>query len=298
MYLDELISKYGICSGIGLFIAGGVSFTIIWKALAWVKSGGVFVGLIPQIFEGIMTGNIPENAIYPLIFTVLVFLAVVFVESMKIEIPLTFGRIKGYGAKYPLKFLYVSNIPVIFAAALLANIQLIGMVLQGAGFAILGKFVDNQPVNGIAYYLKAPYGALSTPTTIGQTLGDPTIILNILAYAFVMVILCIIFGKFWTEISGMGSKQVAGQLQQVGLHVPGFRRDPRVRESVLERYIPIITLTGSAAVGLLAVFADLTGALGTGTGILLTVGILYKMYEELAAQQAAEIMPMLKGLLG
>ena len=300
MYLDELVSKYGIGSGIGLFIAAGVSFTIVWRALSWVTTPGTdtFIGLIPQLFQGIMTGGNIELAIYPLIFTVLVFLAVVFAESMKIEIPLTFGRIKGYGAKYPLKFLYVSNIPVIFAAALLANVQLIGLVLQSAGFPILGTFIDNQPVNGIAHYLQAPYGALATPTQIGITLSSFDAVLNIIIYAIVMIILCIIFGKFWAEISGMGSKQVAGQLQQVGLHVPGFRRDPRVIESVLDRYIPIITITGSAAVGVLAVFADLTGALGTGTGLLLTVGILYKMYEELAAQQAAEIMPMLKGLLG
>ncbi len=300
MYLDELISKYGIGSGIGLFIAAGVSFTIIWRALSWVKAPGTmtYIGLIPQLFQGIMTGNIPETAIFPLISTVIVFLAVVFAESMKIEIPLTFGRIKGYGAKYPLKFLYVSNIPVIFAAALLSNIQLIGITLQGFGFPILGQFVNNRPVSGIAYYLKAPYGALANPAQIAITLSSTQTILNIIVYAIVLTVLCVIFGKFWIEISGMSSKEVAQQLQQVGLHVPGFRRDPRVIESVLDRYIPIITVVGSAAVGLLAIFADLTGALGTGTGILLTVGILYKMYEELAAQQAAELMPMLKGLIG
>jgi len=300
LYLDELIAKYGIGSGIGLFIAAGVSFTIIWRALSWVKAPGTatFIGLIPQLFQGIMTGNIPETAIFPLVSTIIVFLAVVFAETMKIEIPLTFGRIKGYGAKYPLKFLYVSNIPVIFSAALLANIQLIGMTLQGFKLPLLGKFVNNRPVSGIAYYLKAPYGALANPSQIAITLSSSQTILNILIYAIVLIILCILFGKFWVEISGMGSKQVAEQLQQVGLHVPGFRRDPRVIQSVLDRYIPIITVVGSAAVGLLAMFADLTGALGTGTGILLTVGILYKMYEELAAQQAAEIMPMLKGLIG
>jgi preprotein translocase subunit SecY len=113
-----------------------------------------------------------------------------------------------------------------------------------------------------------------------------------------MVVFCIVFGKFWVEMSGMGPKQVASQLQNVGLHVPGFRRDPRVIEMVLERYIPMITLLGSAAVGGLAVLADLTGALGTGTGILLTVGILYRMYEELAAQQAFEVMPALKAIFG
>jgi preprotein translocase subunit SecY len=46
------------------------------------------------------------------------------------------------------------------------------------------------------------------------------------------------------------------------------------------------------------VLADLTGALGTGTGILLTVGIVYRMYEELAAEQAFEMMPGLRGILG
>ncbi|NYZ79995.1 preprotein translocase subunit SecY [Candidatus Micrarchaeota archaeon] len=299
MYLDELVSKYGIGSGIGLFIAAGVSFTIIWQLFAWVAPSGTYVGLVPQLIQGLMTGNIPETAIFPIVFTVLVFCMCVYAESMKIEIPLTFGRIRGYGAKYPIKFFYVSNIPVIFAAALLANVQLFGVALQKIGFPLLGAFgANNQPMDGIAYYLRAPHAAFGTPTNIGVTLASSDILLNILVYAIFMVVLCVVFGKFWVELSNMGPKAVAGQLQQVGLHVPGFRRDPRVIENVLERYIPMITVLGSIAVGMLAVFADLTGALGTGTGILLTVGILYKMYEELATQQAFEMMPALRGLLG
>jgi preprotein translocase subunit SecY len=300
IYLDEVISKYGIGSGVGLFIAAGVSFTIIWQAFSWVTSTGTgtFIGLVPQLLQGVITGDIPETAIYPLIFTVLVFLLVVYAESIKLEVPLTFGKIRGYGAKYPLKFFYVSNIPVILAAALFANIQLWGVAMDGMGFPLLGNFEQNQPVDGIAKYLKAPYGDLSTPTKVGLTLGNLDSILNILVYSAAMMVFCVIFGKFWVDMSGMGAKQVAGQLQNVGLHVPGFRRDPRVIEMVLERYIPMITIIGSAAVGGLAVLADLTGALGTGTGILLTVGILYRMYEELASQQAFEMMPALKALLG
>lgn len=300
IFLDEIVSKYGIGSGVGLFIAAGVSFTIIWRAFSWVAAAGTgtYVGLIPQIFQGLITGDIPETAIFPLIFTVLVFLLAVYAESMKIEIPLTFGRIRGYGARYPLKFFYVSNIPVILAAALFANVQLWGIALQGMGLPILGTFSQNRPVSGIAYYLKAPYGALSTPTNVGLTLGSFDAILNIVVYSAAMVIFAVIFGKFWVQMSNMSAKDVAKQLQQVGLHVPGFRRDPRVIEMVLDRYIPYITVLGSAAVALLAVVADLTGALGTGTGILLTVGILYRMYEELAAQEAFEAMPILKGLFG
>jgi len=300
IYLDEVISKYGIGSGVGLFIAAGVSFTIVWQAFSWVSSPGTgsFIGLIPQVLQGTITGDIPETAIYPLVFTVLVFLLVVYAESIKLEVPLTFGRIRGYGAKYPLKFFYVSNIPVILAAALFANVQLWGVAMEGMGFPLLGHFENNQPVDGIARYLKAPYGELSTPTQFGLTLGNFDAVLNIMVYTLAMVVFCVVFGKFWVEMSGMGAKQVAGQLQNVGLHVPGFRRDPRVIEMVLERYIPMITILGSAAVGGLAVLADVTGALGTGTGILLTVGILYRMYEELAAQQAFEMMPALKALLG
>jgi preprotein translocase subunit SecY len=300
MYLDEVVTKYGIGSGVGLFIAAGVSFTIFWQAFSWVvpAGAGTYIGLVPQIMQGIMTGDIPETAVFPLVFTVLVFLIVVFAESMKIEVPLTFGKIRGYGARYPLKFLYVSNIPVILAAALFANVQLWGIAMQGMGMPLLGTFVNGQPAGGIAYYLKAPYGDLSTPTRFGITLGSPDAIINILVFTAAMMVFCVVFGKFWVEMSGMGPKKVAAQLQNVGLGIPGFRRDPRVIESVLDRYIPIITILGSAAVGLLAVIADLTGALGTGTGILLTVGIVYRIYEELAAQQAFEMMPALKGFIG
>ena len=300
MYLDEIVNKYGIGSGVGLFIAAGVSFTIIWRALSWVPVAGTYVGLIPQLVQGLTRGVISEDAIAPLIFTVVVFLIVVFAESMKVEIPLTFGKIRGMGARYPLKFLYVSNIPVILAAALLANVQLAGVALSGVGFPILGEFdAQNSPMpGGIAYYTKAPYGAFATTSRAAISIGSFDTMLNILVYAGIMLTLCIVFGKFWVEMSNMDSKSVAKQLQKIGLYVPGFRRDPRVIQKVLDRYIPVITILGSIAVGTLAVFADLTGALGTGTGILLTVGILYKMYEELASEQMFEMMPALRGFMG
>src|SRR3989344_2603146 len=99
-------------------------------------------------------------------------------------------------------------------------------------------------------------------------------------------------------MAGQGPEAVAGQLQKSGMYVPGFRRDPRIIKKILERYIPPISILGSAFVGLLAGFADLTNALGTGTGILLTVGIVYRLYEDLAKQQVFESNPMLAKLVG
>ena len=71
MYLDEVVNKYGIGSGVGLFIAAGVSFSIIWQAFSWISQPGVgFIGLVPQLFQGLITGNIPETAVFTLLFTI------------------------------------------------------------------------------------------------------------------------------------------------------------------------------------------------------------------------------------
>ncbi|MBT4114697.1 preprotein translocase subunit SecY, partial [Candidatus Woesearchaeota archaeon] len=51
---------------------------------------------------------------------------------------------------------------------------------------------------------------------------------------------------------------------------------------------------GGATVGFLAAFADLSGALSRGTGILLTVMIIYKLYEDIAKQHAYDMHPALR----
>ena len=316
LYLDEVISKYGFGSGIGLFIVAGVSQTIIFRAFDPVS------GLLPVFATQMIGSGIMDfDLIAPLIFTVVVFLGVVYAEAMRIEIPLTLGRIRGVGGRYPLKFFYVSNLPVILAAALFANIQLFSSVLNGMGYPLLGMFsAQGQPLPELvlslnlqelsfplAYMVQAPYGIVGTAAAINQYILNPSYtvlgfipleLVHLLIYSIILVLVCVVFGIFWVETTGMGPSQVAEQLQGVGFSVPGFRRDKRVIERVLERYIPVITIVGSGAVGLLAAFADITGALGTGTGILLSVGILYKLYEELAQSQLMEMHPALKGFFG
>ena len=69
-------------------------------------------------------------------------------------------------------------------------------------------------------------------------------------------------------------------------------------EKILNRYIWPLTIIGGAAVGLLAALADLTGALSQGTGILLAVMIVYKLYEEIAKQHMMDMNPMLRKMMG
>jgi preprotein translocase subunit SecY len=121
--------------------------------------------------------------------------------------------------------------------------------------------------------------------------------MHIVVYTLVLVALAVVFGRFWIEMTGQSAKHVAEQLGDVGWQIPGFRRDPRIVESVLNKYIPTITILGSMFVALLAAMATLTGAVGTGMGILLTVGIMYNVYQQLEQENALEGYPALNKLL-
>ena len=92
----------------------------------------------------------------------------------------------------------------------------------------------------------------------------------------------------------MDARSQAKQMMASGLQVPGFRQDIRVLEKILQRYIGPLTIMGAIAVGFLAATADLTGALGRGTGILLTVMIIYRLYEEIAKQHMMDMNPMMR----
>ncbi|MCK9292829.1 MAG: preprotein translocase subunit SecY [archaeon] len=289
LYLDEVVSKYGIGSGVGLFIAAGVSQSIIWRLFALPSATLGTKGLLFVAFDSITTGAISQlisSFIIPLLVTFAVFLIVVYVEGMHVNIPLTVGR-SGIGAKYPVKLLYVSNMPVILAATLFANVAL---------FVNLAKntFLENIMFK-IAAVLTPQYGLLESTILGGATWGMWG---SALIYMVIFVVTCVLFGKFWVQVGGQDSASVAKQLQSSGMSIPGFRRDQRVLTTVLKRYIPTITILGSIFVSLLAFFSDLTGAIGSGIGILLTVGIIYKFYEQIAKDPMFVSSGLMKNIVG
>ncbi len=291
IYMDEVVSKWGFGSGIGLFIVAGVCSEIAigaFNPLAAVAGEAVPAGRIPAFIYFILNNQTRFDLLIPIIATLIIFAAVVYVESVRVEIPLSYGKFRGTKGRYPIKFIYASVIPIIFASILMANIQLWASMLVRAGYPILGEFAGNRPINGVAYYIQRPNPIYSPDF-------DP-IIASV--YVVVLITLAVLFSKFWVETAGMDSKTIAKQLQEGGMKIPGFRGDIRIIEKVLDRYIPAVTVLGGATVGLLAAFGDLTGALGGGTGVLLSVGIVYKMYEEMAKEQLCEVNPMLRKVMG
>ena len=98
-----------------------------------------------------------------------------------------------------------------------------------------------------------------------------------LFYLFFTLTDCAIFGRTWTEVSGTIVKDVAKQMREGGVIIKGHRDTATAR--VLGRYIPIAAALGGICIGVLTVMADYLGAIGSGTGILLTVTIVYEYYE-------------------
>jgi len=326
IFLDEMMTKYGITSGINLFIAGGVAYSII---------AGTISIIIPESVSAISSGGaaaIP-NAIMafgPLFFALIVFLISVYVYDMKVELPLAFSQFRGVGGRLPIPLLYVSVLPVILATSFELSLDVWFRFLAGVsgGLANLAKFIalytpsttGNIQLTGGLIYLISPtfplpyatqYGGIGSYATYFTALisdqsqlflpwGGYILVpewIHVIVYTVVLVLLCIVFGKFWVEMTGQSPKNVAEQLQEVGWQIPGFRRDPRIIESILNKYIPTITVIGSVIVGLLAALATLTGAVGTGMGILLTVGIMYMTYQQIEQQHMLEGYPALEKLL-
>ncbi|MFH1591533.1 MAG: preprotein translocase subunit SecY [archaeon] len=300
MFMDEVVSKWGFGSGISLFIAAGVSQSIFIRALSPLEApnlpgSGIPTGAIPALFIYLGEGD-PINA--GLMFaavasTILVFMLSVYSQAMKIEIPLSFGRIRGYGMRWPLNFLYTSNIPVILIAALMANLQLWGRLLQNWGLPLLGTYVGNSPDTGLVTFLSPPNLVKSIITSSLTT----DVLIRGLGYLVIMVIGAVVFSWFWMQTAGMDAKSQAKQIMSSGLQIPGFRKDQRVLERLLDRYIKPLTVLGGIAIGILAAIADLSGALGNGTGILLTVMIVYKLYEEIARDHMMDMHPALRKMM-
>ncbi|NHJ12558.1 MAG: preprotein translocase subunit SecY [Candidatus Thorarchaeota archaeon] len=313
--MDELIQKgWGLGSGVSLFIMTNVAGQVMYNSLNFIDVEGTTnlpKGIISALFANMMralTGGNPVDwgwfvirdglnpSLVSLIVTLIIMMAVIWMETVRVEIPLQYGKYRGMKARYPIKLLYTSNIPVILAQALFANIMFFGQIIYtnfnpGGINPFLSWIGQFEPANdgtnrmiatsGLCKYVTPPQGIFS------QTIEFD--LLHVLIYAALMILLCWGFSKIWVDISGIAPRDVSRQLLNSGYIVPGFRTSERILERLLDRYIPIVAGLGGLLVGVLAAAADIMGALASGTGILLMVSIIKQYYETIAKEQLAQM---------
>lgn len=329
LFMDEIVSKWGIGSGVGLFIIAGIAQSIVTGIFNWeLDSYSMPIGILPKWFYmatemgagQLLTGSgimftLVQGGVLAVISTIGIFLVVTYVESTRIEIPLAHAGVRGARGRFPVKLIYASVLPMILVRALQANVQMIGLVLWNSNMPLLGhnryigEFIGNEPVSGMMFYTQPIRGPIDwVPSMVVQNfqamgLTPPApwqLGMHILLDAVFLILGGILFAIFWIETTGMGAKSVARQIARSGMQIPGFRRDPGVLERVLDRYIPQVTVIGGAFIGALTLIASLLGTIGntSGTGLLLAVSITYRLYEQLANEQIMEMHPLMRKFIG
>jgi preprotein translocase subunit SecY len=308
MFMDEVTQKWGFGSGVSLFIVAGVALQLFVGLFQFIGlsgenclvdfgatpcSGQVLV-IIASIINGVPTEALLAFSV--ILMTAIVFLGVVWAQSLKVEIPLSYDRLRGYGIKWPLQFFYASVIPVILTAALIANLQLFGGLIENwLGHAtFLGGFSNGVPISGLSYWL----GSSNILQAIITGSLRPVQLLQGFTHLITYMFFAMIFSVFWVKTTGMDASGQAKNIISSGLQIPGFRKDQRVLESVLARYVMPLTVMGGLAIGALAAIANLLGALAGGTAILLAVMIIYKMYQDVAQQHAVDMHPAMRKFIG
>ncbi|GKB39833.1 transport protein Sec61 subunit alpha-like protein [Tanacetum coccineum] len=295
--LDELLQKgYGLGSGISLFIATNICESIIWKAFSptTINSGrgAEFEGAVIALFHLLITRSDKVRALREafyrqnlpnvtnLLATVLIFLIVIYFQGFRVVLPVRSKNARGQ-----------------------QGIVIISSLVELNYWKESEYSGQSVPVGGLAYYVTAPsrlvYAkiALAQPC-VNQKIQDGWVgwvgladmaanPFHALFYLVFMLTACALFSKTWIEVSGSSARDVAKQLKEQQMVMPGHRDSNLQKE--LNRYIPTAAAFGGMCIGALTVLADFMGAIGSGTGILLAVTIIYQYFETFEKEKASEL---------
>jgi len=308
LLLDDLITNgWGIGSGISLFILVSIAKTIVWYVFSPAMGpDGYPVGIIPAVIVAALHGVFPPDLIYSfyrggtvvgLIATVLLVIFILYVELLRVPIPLSITQLRGIKYTLPLRVMYVSVLPIIFTAftlalfsSILRFIAIANMIGPGHPLSWLacvttynGRFVPCE--NSLLYFLTTPPPPNITPQYI---------IVHIILY----VVLCTIYAYLWVQIAGMSAEDQARYIVRSGLSIPGFRPNVRIIAKYLERYINALTITSGVLAGLIAALGDLLQVFSGGIGLILLVEIALQYYAIAMREHMFEMFPGLKRILG
>lgn len=290
--LDELLHKgYGLGSGISLFIATNVCENVVWKAFSPTTvntgQGTEFEGAVVALFHLCISrtdkGMALKEAFFRqtapnlsnLVATVLVFFLVIYFQGFQVNLSCKFHKIRGHRGVFPVRLFYTSNISIILQTCLVSNLYFFSQLLyrrfeSNVMVNLLGQWRDADyggqfvPIGGLAYYI-------SPPSSLTDIIDDP---MHTFCYITFVLISCALFSRYWIQVSGSSSRDVAKMLRDRQIMFRGYHDVSLIR--VLNSCVPIAAAFGGMCIGMLTIVADFLGAIGSGTGILLAVTIIYQ----------------------
>jgi len=312
LMLDEMLQKGPITVNTGR----GTEFE--GACLAFFHLIFVRRNKFQALSEALLRQNLPN--LTSLMATCLVFVACIYMQGWRVNLTVKLQKARGMERPYPIKLFYTSNMPIILQTAFVSNIYFVSQMLYNQSpsspfIKLIGEWAVTSPdsaaqysvpVGGIAYYI-------SPPASFSVLLHDP---FHALFYLMFTLTACAVFGRTWTEVSGTSVRDVARQMRDNQVVMKGHRDTATAK--ILSRYIPIAAALGGICIGLLTVLADYmgerckyslllpcdcsrsliidllsfiiyhAGAIGSGTGILLTVTIIFDFYEAFMRENASE----------
>ncbi len=289
LWFDDMVRKgWGIGSALSLFIAVNVVKDMAWRFAGPILAReGEYYGWLAQVILNkdfaLIRYELPD--LLGLVATLAIITTLIYFQLMKVYIPVTSPRYGSLKTRIPLNFIYVTNIPILFVGIAVTNIAVFQQVVAVA----LGQ--DSTIVQGLGklyYYVSPPRGIL-------QAFADP---LKLVTFIISWLLLGLLFGFIWVEVAGLSAQKQAENLVKSGLELPGIRKNPKILERLLKRYIYPLTIISSLLVTGIAILADIFGAYGSGSGLVLLVGIVYNFYQQLAYERTLEMYPTLQRIIG
>ncbi|KAL2484099.1 SecY protein transport family protein [Forsythia ovata] len=193
-------------------------------------------------------------------------------------------RAGGRQDSYPIKLFHTSNMPIILQSALVSNLYFISQLVHSrysGNFLVnlFGKWKESIPVGGLAYYVTAPSSLADMATDpIRAILYIALCSLSVPGSQKLGLMFLVPLPKMWpSSLSAHNMLLCQMQFKEQQLVMPGHRDSNLEQE--LNRYIPISAQFGGMCIGALTVSADFMGAIGSGTGILLAVTVVYQYFE-------------------
>ncbi|MBN1761573.1 MAG: preprotein translocase subunit SecY [Methanomicrobia archaeon] len=302
-YMEEVVSRWGIGSGVGLFIVAGVSEQLITGLFNGVHDqSGWAIGGIPRGIELIGQGQgiaqgIAENDmvilfqhhLIALITTIAVFFSLIYLMSARIELKIQ-NRSKraGYRCKIRIPvtfvhFTYAIAVPLVFlnlGRILPGVIQSLGRLLYSHGITVLGTYDGNIPVSGLMYYLDPIYSSWDWyPPLVYSTY--PNVAYWQIAARIVIGLLIVVIGSMisafiWVKLTpGTEMRDIRRLIRNSGRSIRSYRRSEKAIKRAVDRYTLKIAMLSSAILGALLVIGNILGTVGAvGAGyLILAVGI-------------------------
>ncbi|KAI4292112.1 protein transport protein SEC61 subunit alpha [Pancytospora philotis] len=299
--LDEMLQKgYGLGNGVNLFIVTNVCERIIWNAFSprafytgrGLEFEGCLISLVHLIFarknklaalnEIFFRQNLPNLS--TLLFNVALFCAVVYLHTLRVEIPIISRTHRGVASAYPVNLLYTTTMPVTLQEQFVSFFSMMSRFFfiywpKSLLVRILGVWDARGPhgfvpVSGISYYICPPHSfadALSRPffTTI---------------YLTVVLLLAGLICKTWVDTHEDSSEAVYKRLKNQDMQLKNVRDGLAVQK--LNEYIPTAAFLGGVVMALIIALCNISPMKGAGSNIFLAVSII-NQYMKLYAKESA-----------